>query len=351
MKRTIRINASALKNATCMLRFYRLCIEGYKSPVNSNAIEFGSAVHLFLSSMAITGGDLVVSLALARKYFQEIKMVIDYSKRYLDDQTLCNVCVQYWSHLQNTDSFKILSMDVDICEKCKGRKIVYINPLEVTDKGVPCDLCNSTGVHTHVEPAVEVTFSNKFYEDDDFIVLLEGTIDKIGKFDNGCFALGDYKTTSIPWGSDRKQKLEAYFRGHEISPQLRFYRYNIELKAKLEPSTLMTEITARPLGCFIDGIFTSSNESEFKRSRIYFFSDEDMLEFENMLKGFVSTVITILKGQTVPPRHGVLNGACAGGYKPCQFLDACLAPGDIARAHVLKNNFIQNEYLPIRERE
>lgn len=314
MKRTIRINASALKNATCMLRFYRICIEGYKSPVNSNAIEFGSAVHLFLSSMAITGGDLVVSLAMARKYFQETKMVIDYSKRYLDDQTLCNVCVQYWSHLQNTDSFKILANEKN-------------------------------------EPAVEVTFSNKFYEDDDFIVLLEGTIDKIGKFDNGCFALGDYKTTSIPWGNDRKQKLEAYFRGHEISPQLRFYRYNIELKAKLEPSTLMTEITARPLGCFIDGIFTSSNETEFKRSRIHFFSDEDMLEFENMLKGFVTTVITILKQQTVPPRHGVLNGACAGGYKPCSFIDVCNAPGDIAREHVLKNNFIQSEYLPIRERE
>lgn len=314
MKRTIRINASALKNATCMLRFYRICIQGYKSPVNNNVIEFGSAVHLFLANMAITNGDLAASLALARKYFQETPMVIDYQKRYLDDQLLCNVCVQYWGHIQKTDSFKILTNEKN-------------------------------------EPAVEVTFSNKFYEDDDFIVLLEGTIDKLGQFDKGAFALGDYKTTSIPWGGDRRAKMDEYFRGHEMGPQLRFYRYNVELKARLEPSPLFTEITKRPIGCFIDAIFTSSSEVEFKRSRIYFFPDEDMQEFVNMLQGFVSMVITILKQDTVPPRHGVLNGACAGGWKPCQFIDVCNAPGDIAREHVLKNNFIQSEYLPIKERE
>ncbi len=313
-KRIIRINASALKNATCMLRFYRICIEGYKSPVNSNAIEFGSAVHLFLASMAMTGGDLPVSLALARNYFQETPMVIDYQKRYLDDQTLCNVCVRYWGHLQQTDSFKILT----------------------TEKN---------------EPAVEVTFSNKFYEDEHFIVLLEGTIDKLGQFDKGAFALGDYKTSAIPWGSDRKQKLDDYFRGHEMSCQLRFYRFNIELKARLEPSTLLNELTKNTLGCFIEGIFTSKDEVEFRRSRIYFYTDDDMKEFVNMLTGFVTTVITILKQDTIPPRHGILNGACAGGWKPCSFINVCNAPDDIAREHVLRNNFIQSEYLPIKERD
>lgn len=315
-KKIIRINASALKNATCMLRFYRICIQGYKSPVNDNVIEFGSAVHLFLAQMAITNGDLVTSLAKAREYFQETKMVINYQKKYLDDQTLCNVCVQYWGHIQKTDNFKILSDEKN-------------------------------------EPAVEVTFSNKFYEDEQFIVLLEGTIDKMGQFDKGCFALGDYKTTGLPWNKgNRKADIEAYFRGHEMGPQLRFYRYNIELKAKSEPSELLSKITERPIGCFIDAIFTSSSEAaEFKRSRIFFFPDEDMEEFVNILKGFVATVITILKQDAEPPRHGVLNGACAGGWRPCSFIDACNAPGKIAEAHVLKNNFIQSEYLPIKERD
>lgn len=347
-KRIIRINASALKNATCMLRFYRICIQGYKSPVNTNVIEFGSAVHLFLANMAITNGDLASSLALARKYFLDTPMIIDYQKRYLDDQLLCNVCVQYWGHIQKTDSFKILTQEVDACPTCKGTREV-LEP--ATQTVVPCFLCGATGMYKHMEPAVEVTFSNKFYEDDQFIVLLEGTIDKLGQFDRGAFALGDYKTTSIPWGGDRRTKMEEYFRGHEMSPQLRFYRYNVELKARLEPSSLFTEITKRPIGCFIDAIFTSSNEVEFKRSRIYFFPDEDMQEFVNMLQGFVFMVITILKQDTLPPRHGVLNGACAGGWKPCQFIDVCNAPGDIAREHVLKNNFIRSEYLPIHEKD
>lgn len=316
MKKIIRINASALKYATCFLRFYRICIQGYKSPLNTNTIEFGSAGHLFLSMMAVTNGNLAISLVAARKYFAETKMEIDPKKKYLDDLKLCSVCVAYWSHLQNTDQFKILTNELN-------------------------------------EPAVEVTFSNKFYEDENYIILLEGTIDKIGKFDGGAFALGDYKFTTLPYetGVYRQRKMAEYFKQHEMGTQLRFYRYNIELKAKLEPSPLLDEITKRPIGCFIDAIFTSSAEQEFKRSRIFFFPDEDMLEFENMLKAFCSLVITILKQDTLPPRHGVLNGACAGGWRPCNFIDVCNAPDDIAREHVLHNNFIQAEYLPIKERD
>lgn len=314
-KRIIRVNASLLKQSTCFLRVYRLGIEGYKSPCQTNDIEFGSAGHLFLSEMAKSKGDLPASLCKARDYFKDTPMLINPQKKYLDDLALSSACVQYWSHLQREDTFKIL----------------------VDDKG---------------EPAVEVTFDNKYYEDEQFEVRLQGTIDKIGKFDNGCFALGDYKFTSRPWGSDVKRKMEDYFKQHEMGCQLRFYLYNILLKAKNEPSELLSEITKRQVGCFIDAIFTSPSEAaEFKRSRIFFFSLEDMQEFENMLKGFVMTLLTILKQDTIPPRHGVLNGACAGGYKPCQFIDVCNAPSEVAKQHVLKNNFKQEPYMPIGEKD
>lgn len=317
MKQTIRINASALKNATCLLRFYRIVIQGYKRGINSNSIEFGSAGHLFLSQMAITKGDLAKSLSMARDYYRVTPMVIDPTKKYLDEIKLCGTCVTYWQHLQNEDTFKILD----------------------SNEG----------------PAVEVTFSNKFYEDDEYIILLEGTIDKIGKFDNGCFAIGDYKFSSI-WGSsyeDKKRKMIQYFKTHELGCQLRFYLFNLLLKANNEPEgSILKEVTKRQVGCFIDAIFHHGKDaSEFKRSPIFFFSPEDMHEFEHMLKGFCANLISVLKMKSLPPRHGVLNGACGGGFHLCDFFNVCAAPSDIAREHILKNDFKQAEYLPIHEKD
>lgn len=304
-KRIIRINASALKNSACMLHFYRTVIEGYKEQVNTVQIEFGSAVHIFLHKMYVTGGRFDEAIAAARHYFETTKMIVDPKKKYLDTYHLMKVCIEYWTHLQERDDFEVLMMG-------DGK------------------------------PAVEVTFSNKYYEDDNYIVLFEGTIDKIGKFKNGCYAIGDYKTTSS-W--DTVEYLSTY----ALSPQLRFYYFNLLLFARQNPESLIANIVKYPTGQFIDGIFLNGKDKTvFERSEIFLPKQKEMDEFENMLKKFIFTLTACLHTGTEPQPIGKLNGACTSVYGKCKFFNVCAAVDNIHKQHILKNNFVQREYMPLR---
>ena len=134
-KRIIRINASALKRSACYRNYWLTGIEGYKKPINSVAIEFGSAVHIFLKVMIETSGKFDEAVKQARTYFETTPKDIDSKKAYLDTGYLIKCCIMVWQWLQDNHS------DYEILLKEDNT------------------------------PAVELTFSNEVYQDDNYKVL------------------------------------------------------------------------------------------------------------------------------------------------------------------------------------
>lgn len=308
----LRIDASALKNASCILAFYNTVVEGYRSELNNNDVEFGTAVHLFLKAMCETGGNLGVAIHTARKYYEETKMVVKSTKKYLDSLHLCKVCTDYWFWLQNQGSnFQIL-------------------------------------LGANKKPAVEITFSHLWYEDKFVVVYLEGTIDKVGQFVKGICAIGDYKTTS-------SRDAEEYFRGYEESTQLKFYYLNLHLYAKRNPDSMIAEICSKgQVGAFIDGIFLNGKDkTEFARSRIFTFKPEKMKLYEHMLNEKIRHLIDCVNGRIKALPEGMLTDTCSkpenstNGAWRCRFFNACSQPDEIASGHVYRQHFIKREYRPL----
>lgn len=340
-KKIIRINASALKQSACFLNFYYTVIEGYKQPINSVSIEFGSAVHLFLKVMYKSGGRFDEAVLAARTYFETTKMEVDYKKKYLDTMHLLSVCIKYWTYLQETDDFQMMMLEEKNCSLCVDGSVDKILQGGNDIQEALCPRCKGTTVIS--ECASEVTFSNLYFEDENYQVFLEGTIDRIGKFKgNGCYGIGDFKTTAA---YDKKEYLRLY----ELSPQLKFYYFNLKLLGERNPDSLIGQITKLPVGCFIDGIFLNGAEKiEFMRSDIFLFSPDVMDEFTILLNSTIQRLINTLDANEIPIAEGKINGACTTTWGTCKFFNACAAFDERDKMHILKNHFLKEEYQPLK---
>src|SRR5208337_2053637 len=100
------------------------------------------------------------------------------------------------------------------CWRCKGnrnlfKELSHINEIPTSEL---CPICKGTGILNR--PATEISFKIPFYEDENLIVNLCGTIDMIGKFSCGCYTIGDWKNTTY-WMEDE------YLNQYAISKQLR----------------------------------------------------------------------------------------------------------------------------------
>lgn len=306
-KKIIRINASALRKASCMLRFKRTVIDGYRKELNDVAVEFGSAIHVFPRIMFETGGDFGAAMHAARKYFEHAKYNVNVKKKYLNTAYLFQVLPALWQWHQDKN-------DYDVLQTADGK------------------------------PSVEITFSNKYFEDDNYIVYLEGTIDMLGKFKGqyGAYAIGDWKSTSSWSWLD-------YLTSYELSTQLRFYLFNLHLHVENNPDSFLAAITKLPIGVFINGIFLNgADKYGFERSPIYFIKSEELQEFKGLLDSFIKRLLASMNDDS---REGLINGSCYGAFGKCEFFSVCNQPGNVAREHVLKSNFKQAEYTPLRNSE
>lgn len=302
-KTIIRFSSSAAPKLSCLLRLKRTIIDGYQELLPHNDMQYGSAVHKFISTMHESGGDFALATMEAKRIFSK-PCQIRKGKKHLTETHMLKVCFDYWEHYTKSDDFEIL--------------------------------CGVDG-----KPLVEVSFSNKIYEDDDVVILFEGVIDKIGKIKGGCYAVGDYKVTSA-W--DQEDFMEKY----RLSSQLRFYVYNIKLTAREHPESILSTIASTPLGYFVDGIFISKDGAKFQRSEVIVPSDQDDAEYGKMLANkVVPALITLARNPDYNVRDGIVCGACCELKYPCEFLPICSAPDDIARQHLLAKYFVRKEYLPL----
>ena len=302
----IRIDASSLKNSACFLKFWRTCVEGYRSKQVNISAEFGSAVHIFIKEFT-EGKSFDISFAMAAKYFIERSkdpfFKIPKGKEYLTVGHLELVCQKY------------------------SRETFRFSP--IIHKG---------------EVLVEKNFEIPFYETEHVSIRLTGTIDILGQIQNGCYCIGDYKTTSS-WQQD------VYLQEFESSLQLPFYLLAIQTMAQKYPESIFADMTQKPIGCFIYGIFLHKEKiAEFKQSDVWFFEEWRISQLRDKVMKLAMDIAYLIEKEQEPLPDGLTTETCSGKYgHACEFLGACLRPK--ASALVLQNNFVKHDYNPLNFRK
>lgn len=264
-----------------------------------------AAFHVFVAEMNKTGGAYAPSMKLALEYFRQAKYVMKKSKEWMTAQHLTKCCMDYWEHYNGT-------------KKDEWQTVRQAD-----------------------QSLLELKFSTPFFSNEQVEILLCGTIDDICKRYNGCYAVRDYKTTSV-WDKDN------YLAHYSLDPQLIFYVYNLYEYAKLYPDSVFAQVCSKGrVAAFIDGIFLKSEEITFQRSEMFFFTERQLTEFRAMLLDLVVPKILRVVSTTPLMKEGIVNGTCHNVFGACKYASACNAPDEIAAGHILRNNFLQKQYDPL----
>lgn len=307
MKQVIKVNASSLPWMTCKYRWWLHVMQGWKAPRNKSSVQYGVAVHKFIDSMYKSGGNYAVALEAGKVSFNVPKIDDRRSNHLSDERHFISTCMNYWSTYLTTQNHHDILMLGD-------------------------------------KPATEVTFEILYWEDDQYEVWLCGTVDKLVKIKGGCYAIGDYKTTS-------KWDVEAFFSEYEVSHQLRFYLLSLKLMGEMYPDTLLGKIGLTRCGVFIDGIFLKPemNKNNYERSQVFPYSEDDMKMFKDNLDRCIRELIAYIK-EGVHLREGLFNGACNAKYR-CDFAHICPKFNPALEASLLKRDFIQKTYDPLHHND
>lgn len=343
-KLEINLDSTSLSAASCIRDYKYTTIgdvlfptDGAYVSVPDSVMVYGVAVHKFIDTMYKTG-----EIGLARRTSLaafNVTKISDDKKLWLDDpKHLFVTCSDVWmDFIQEDNIFDVLSVQQK-CWKCKGTGYKMDGVIPSIEK-LPCSKCNGTGL---IEgPATEITFKIKIYEDDYIIVYLEGTIDRIGKFRNGPFAIRDWKNTTF-WNEDE------FLSEFELGRQLRVYTLACKLMSELEPTSILGKIGATNMGAMIDAIFVKKepNENNYISSSIMQFGVKDMNEFREQLHRFCSKLSIHIQHNDFP-REGILNGTCVKRFGKCRFFNVCKASNEIIAGNLLKRDFKRKIYDPL----
>ena len=311
MKTIIKLNASALVRGRCNLRLKRTVIDGYTEQLPWNDTLYGSAFHEFIRSMYVEK-DFAKSILAAQAILNRPCNIRE-GKQHLNENHLIKTCIDYWGYHQKEGQFDVFCLNDS--------------------------------------PMTEIYFENLFYEDDNYIVYLVGTIDSFGKILNGIYCIRDFKTHSL-WATGKNgfkfqdALINKFLEKFMMSLQLRFYVYNLRLYANKFPDTELYKIANSTIGMFIEGVFLSSTQPTlFRRSDIWTMKKNEMIELDNLLLNRVKDFVKYLN-ENSSLRDGLATGACSDGLFPCEFYNVCAVNNPDIQNMMLKNNFIQKPYEP-----
>lgn len=260
--------------------------------------------------MYLTEGNLALSLNAAKGVLAKPSLVETREEYFRDPVYLTSVCFEWWDWHTEKDSFELLK--------------------------------DGNG-----KPLVEKNFSFTIFEDDNLIIELCGTIDKVGKFKNGPYGIGDYKTTS-------KWDIQKYFLPSRLSVQLRTYYYAVMWHAKTYPDSIYAEMLKTPIVVFLDGVFLKSPSERakgklttFERSDAMRITPQQMAEYQILLSRKVQQLVAMFyewkNDKLIPYREGLMVDAC----KWCTYQNLCATDDEIIRASILKRDFVKKEYNPL----
>lgn len=309
----INVDATSLRSSGCILEWYRRVVEGWRAPIMNNDIIYGIAVHKFIDTMFKTHGNMKEARVAAEKSFNIPKYDKPKKLHMSDARHMLATCVDYWDKVQNDDTFETLLLPNN-------------------------------------QPATEITFRFLYCQDEWVKIYLCGTMDKIGKIKGGCYAIGDYKTTSS-WND------KEYFEGYELSLQLRFYIFALQWMAAHEPDSVLGQIGAKQPGAFIDALFIKTKvvENEYKRSNVFRFKSEDMAEFVQLLDAKIQHLVGFIRTQHLtnvarPPKEGIISGLCERKFGKCDFWHVCKNDDRVGEV-LLRRDFVKKHYNPLKFNE
>lgn len=342
----VHIDSTLLGTSACIKCFYLTGIGslsetnqpvgGYKT-IPKSVMVYGVAGHRYIDVMFKTGGHIPTARAECLKAFNVPKESDNgkYPKLWLDDpKHLLSVCYNVWEdYIAKDSSFEILQIPTK-CWWCDGTG----NKKPDMTGSITCEHCFGKGIVDG--PATELTFSIKIFEDENIIVYLEGTIDAIGKFVGGVYAIKDTKFTTF-WNA------AEFLEGFDMSRQLRIYTLACKLQSRLYPDSILGKLGKQKMGAFIDGIFVKpkSNEVEWKKSRVHNYSEDDLGAFEYQLMLFCKKLSLAIHNNYFP-KEGILNGHCSGKFSNCAFWNVC-NNNDAVGNLLLKRDFQRKIYNPL----
>jgi glutaredoxin len=366
-KLTINIDSTSLSHSGCILDLYRTIVGslgddglssgGYREKLSGPELVYGISVHKFLDVAYKTNGDLIRARQESLKLFEEIPTREPKLKAWLRDKVhLSTTCFNVWNDFVLEEyKFDLIELMLP-CWLCKGigqvpdgaTKIIQSDQVEsIAFKECP----HCKGAKQLMQPATEVTFSIQYYEDDYITVNLCGTVDKVGKFKDGCYAIGDWKTTGT-WDNT------GYFQQYELSRQLRMYSLALKLMGVLYPDSVLGQIGKTQIGCFIDAIFLNKDphKTEVVRSDIYTIKSSELDAFQLMLDDKIKQLSQAIKTGYFP-KEGIINGSCIKwqsvsekNFVKCLFWDCCRNPDNVAEI-LLKRDFNRVQFNPLKYNE
>lgn len=305
MKKTIMLDASALKLSSCCLALDYTLIQGYRAAVNSSDIEWGSAFHIGKKVFAETG-DETLAIGRAIKYYRNTPMYVKPKKLWLNESLLMDTIEKHNAYYAQ-DEWKVLK--------------------------------DSEG-----KPLVELRFAYPYRSYDDIDILLCGTIDEVCRNTiHGAYAIKDYKTSST-W--NQEEELQSY----TLSCQLMFYRFALESYARVFPDSIVGKaagVNGDTLHAFIDGIFLSASKgATFKRSIPFLYPRRQMEEFQKGLDKAIEELVGYVRRPETLFRQGMMNGSCKKLYGMCQYFKVCSENMDSMRQVILQEDFVVKQYDP-----
>jgi len=283
-------------------------IEGYTDKILSASLVYGIAVHKFIDVMFQTKGNYPEALRLGKEAFMTIPCKDDPKKAWQRDMThFVSTCHAVW--------FTQITEDIAF------------------------DVLDFNG-----KPATEMTFDFPYYEDDTVKINLAGTIDAVGKFKSGMYAIRDWKTTST-WS------LRDYFKQYELTRQLRIYTLACKFMARLHPDSVLGQIGAQKMGAFIDCIALKqdANGVSFLRSPVYSYEDDELAKFQLMLDDQCKRLSQAVKTGYLP-KEGIINGTCEGKFGLCSFWNVCKVPENVGTI-LLARDFNKKIFDPLKYNE
>jgi hypothetical protein len=128
-----------------------------------------------------------------------------------------------------------------------------------------------------------------------------------------------------------------------------FYKNAIEWHAEKYPESIYAEIVRQRFGCRINGVFVSSTkDTEFHSSEIFFYDKPMMDDFRQGLQDTVQRLVYYIKKGERPYREGLSRGMCSGGnFGVCKYFNVCRSPDTQSMQGRLKQLFIQKPYNPL----
>lgn len=269
-KYIVMLNASAIKQSTCMRRLQYIMVEGLVPNKNGadgkdHKMEYGTAFHKAIAAH-YKEIDNTTALIAGINHYKDIYVPEN------DFRTAGHLtgCISQYLNTYKSDNIKALT---------------------TLDKDGVKQYC------------VERDFCIPYWNNEEIEIILCGTIDMIGSIPSVGPIIVDHKTTSIT-------SITSYLNSYELSPQLLTYKVACEL---------MFGSGAVDWPCMINGIFLGRTGLVKFERRQYEYSTATFTEFKKQLNQLCADI-----GESFKRGYFYRNfAACEGNFGMCPFAPIC----------------------------